>query len=75
MNQINYKKQPYDTIEDQEFLQRQVFEKIPKNIKYLKDHPLYFNNIAQYLLIQVDLLWKGILKRINSLIQRSLVHS
>ncbi|EMR08224.1 hypothetical protein PNEG_03393 [Pneumocystis murina B123] len=33
--------QPYDIIEDEEFLQRETFEKIPQNIKDLKNHPLF----------------------------------
>ncbi|KTW25747.1 hypothetical protein T552_03360 [Pneumocystis carinii B80] len=36
-----YINQPYDIIEDEEFMQRQAYEKIPQNIKDLKDHPLF----------------------------------
>lgn len=38
---LGYVKQNYDKIEDEEFLERQAFEKIPKTIKDLKDHPIY----------------------------------
>ncbi|KTW27549.1 uncharacterized protein T551_03048 [Pneumocystis jirovecii RU7] len=38
---LNYISQPFDIIEDEEFLERQAYEKIPKNIKDLKDHPLF----------------------------------
>ncbi|KAG4305255.1 hypothetical protein PORY_001425 [Pneumocystis oryctolagi] len=37
----DYISQPFDIIENEEFLKRQACEKIPKSLKGLKNHPLY----------------------------------
>ncbi|KAG5519452.1 hypothetical protein PMAC_002079 [Pneumocystis sp. 'macacae'] len=38
---LDYISQPFDIIEDEEFLERQTYEKIPKSVKDLKNHPLF----------------------------------
>ncbi|KAG4301062.1 hypothetical protein PCK1_002761 [Pneumocystis canis] len=38
---LGYVAQSFDLLEDEEFLERQTYEKMPQSIKDLKDHPLF----------------------------------